>query len=98
MSCGVYDAAVALHVLQKCSLLLLQRSCPTVWVARADAQTMCWVTLTACVVDRMPCTGVLMPYRANKRKITIRRVLIAQNRKILFAEIRQTLLVSPHAL
>ena len=38
MPCGVFDAAVALHALQKCSLL--QRSCPTVWVGRSYAQTM----------------------------------------------------------
>ena len=47
---------------------------------RSDAHTMCWVPWKAYAVDRMPCTGVLMPYRANKQN-TIRRVLIAQNRK-----------------
>ena len=70
MSCGVFDAGcccVALHVLQKCSLL--QQSCPTVWlrVGRSDAQTMCWVPLKAHVVDRMPCTCILMQYCAQNK-------------------------------
>ena len=35
----------------------------------SDAQTMCWMVLKACVNDRMPCIGVLMPYRANKNAL-----------------------------
>ena len=62
---------------------VLQPSCTTVWVGRYDAQYVCWVAWQARVVGRMlPCTCVLMPYRANAKSTIFRRVLIAQNRKI----------------
>ena len=45
-------------------LSLLHCSCPTVWVGRSRAQTVCWMAWEARVVNRMPCTLVLMAYRA----------------------------------
>ena len=56
-----FDATVAMRELGVCSLQ--QQSCPTVWVGRSRAQTVCWVAWKVRVVDRMPSTLVLMPYR-----------------------------------
>ena len=67
--CG-FDAAVAICGLGECSIL--QGSYPTVecgcnWAQGSSrAQIVCWMAWNwkARVVDRMPCTLLLMPYRA----------------------------------
>ena len=60
-----FDAVVAMCVLGKC--YILQQNWATVWVGRCDAQYVCWVAWKARVVDCMPCTLVLTPYRAQNK-------------------------------
>ena len=61
------DADVAMCELLY-SALICHRAAPQcgcgVWVGRPSAQIMCWVVWKARVVDHMPCTLALMPYRA----------------------------------
>ena len=96
MSCGDFDAAVALHALQKCSLR--QRSCPTVWVWAGLMLKLCvgWrekrASSIACLAPVFSCRIVLI------QKLTIRRVLILLRIVQLLSEMGHTHLVHPHAL
>ena len=88
--CGL-DAGVVMCGLSKCCLL--QQSC----AGMPSTQSVCWVAWKVRVVDRMPCTRVLMPYRANEKDALFDACSLLRILKLL-TEIRHTHLVRPHAL